>query len=172
MFGRVKRIQKQEHQPIIRHGRKKIPKQNSTAPARLQPATLQVLSSQGPQPICLECTWEEYAVKVIFPAPPSPFIAYIALSLQYVLSSQSFPVPYFKGSGAVVFLTFPGQEASPPILPPPTTFPSLQEALASLFCLLHLGGQSSSHFRIVVPMVVLGVSSIDLMFLCGGTMCN
>lgn len=126
---------------------------------------------RGPSP-SVECTWEEYAVKVIFPAPPSPFTAYIALSLQYVLSSQSFPVPYFKGSGAVVFLTFPGQEASPPILPPPATFRSLQEALASLFCLLHLGGQSSSHFRIVVPMVVLGVSSIDLMFLCGGTMCN
>lgn len=148
---------------------KKTPKQNSTTPAHIQPATLQVLRSQGPQPICLECTWEEYAVKVIFPAlgPLSPFIADIALSLQYVLSSQSFPVPYFKGSGAVVFLTFPGQEASPPILPPPATFRSIQEALASLFCLLHLGGQSSLHFRIVVPVVVLGAFSIDLMLLCG-----
>lgn len=101
------------------------------------------------------------------PHPFSPFIVYIALSLSMFSSSQCFPVPYFKGSSAVVFLASLGQEASLPILPPPATFRSLQEALVSLFCLLHLGGQSSLHYRIVVPVVVLGASPIDLMLLCG-----
>lgn len=122
LFGRVERIQKQEHQPIIRHGRKKIPKQNSTAPARLQPATLQVLSSQGPQPVCLECTWEEYAVKVIFPAPPLPLHCLHCFVSSVCSLSPKLPCPLLQRIGCCSVPDFPGARSIPANSPSPSNF--------------------------------------------------